>query len=140
VCTSWAQQLLGKAQVERVLIGLGSDWQRTAECSRWIVDPAQRGNHLGGYLMSGIIAAARNLHVKVILGFAGTRALQDRALMSLGWKPVPGFDLIPAPRFKDDLRFIYCDLDQLSQRDSAMADVLQSLLGLRIAEKQTVPA
>ena len=49
--------------------------------------------------------------------------------MSMGWKPVGGFPLIPAPKFNDDLRFIYFDVEKMNRRETQMSLILQLLLG-----------
>jgi predicted GNAT family N-acyltransferase len=127
--TTWAQRLLGKPQIEAVVNSLNSSLVNTGECGRWIVEPEERGKHLGRYLISGVYATARAFHVKTILGLSGTHERQDLAFMSMGWKPVEGFPVIPAPKFNDDLKFIYFDVGRMSQRETEMSHVLQSLLG-----------
>jgi predicted GNAT family N-acyltransferase len=84
---TWAQRLLGKPQIEAVLNTLARSLVHTGECGRWIVEPKQRGKHLGRYLISGVYATARAFNVKTILGLSGTHERQDLAFMSMGWKP-----------------------------------------------------
>ena len=131
--TTWAQSVLGKSQVQEVVNSLESSLGNAGECGRWIVEPEERGKHLGRYLMSGVYATARAFNVKTILGLSGTHERQDLAFMSMGWKRVEGFPLIPAPKFNDDLRFIYFDVGKMNRRETEMSHILQSLLGLHKA-------
>ena len=126
---TWAQTLLGKTRIEHVLNSFASSFVSAGECGRWIVEPEERGKHLGRYLMSGVYATARVLKLKTILGLSGTHDRQDLAFMSMGWKPVEGFPLIPAPKFNDDLRFIYFDVETMNRRETQMSLILQLLLG-----------
>ena len=126
---TWAQTVLGKTRIEHVLNSLASSFASAGECGRWIVEPEERGRHLGRYLMSGVYATARVLKLKMILGLSGTHERQDLAFMSMGWKPVEGFPLIPAPKFNDDLRFIYFDVEKMNRRETQMSLILQLLLG-----------
>ena len=80
--------------------------------------------------MSGVYATARAFHLKALLGLSGTNEKQHLAFMSMGWKLAEGFALIPAPRFNDELRFIYFDVGKMRQRETAMSHILQTLLGL----------
>ncbi len=56
---TWAQSVLGKSQIEEVVNSLESSLGNAGECGRWIVEPEERGKHLGRYLMSGVYATAR---------------------------------------------------------------------------------
>jgi predicted GNAT family N-acyltransferase len=131
--TTWAQSALGKAEIEKVVNSLESSLEDAGECGRWIVEPKERGKHLGRYLMSGVYATARAFNVKVLLGLSGTHERQDLAFMSMGWKRVEGFPVIPAPKFNDDLRFISFDVGKMSRREIEMSHILGSLLGFHKA-------
>jgi predicted GNAT family N-acyltransferase len=137
---TWSQSLLGKASIAKVVNSLESSLGTAGECGRWIVEPEERGKHLGRYLMSGVYATARAFHVKALLGLSGTHEKQHLAFMSMGWKRVEGFALIPAPQFNDELRFIYFDVGKMSPREMAMSHILQALLGLCKAHTYAAPS
>jgi hypothetical protein len=126
--TGFTQSLLGGSRLEEVLHGLGSSTECSGESGRWIVDPDHRGKTLGGELMAGVYAAARWLELRIILGWAGTHDRQDRALMSMGWRPVAGFETFPAPRFDDDVRLLAFDVNRIKPAQAELSGRMRELL------------
>jgi hypothetical protein len=120
---------LGENKLEEILRGLGSSLQLSGESGRWIVDPDHRGRRLGGDLMAGVHAVARWLRLRVILGWSGTRNRQDRALMSMGWRPVAGFLTFPAPQFDDDVRLLSFDVHHMKPVQNDLSSRMANLLG-----------
>ena len=127
---TWVRHCVGRNEVRQVLAEVGSSEAETGEVGRWVVDPRDRGRHLGWFLMSGVHATAQALGLKTIVGLCGTRKHQDRAFFAMGWKPVPGFDTIPAPKFDDDVRFISFDVQAMRTREMEMCRRMARLLSL----------
>jgi hypothetical protein len=129
--THWTHSLLGNGTLDRILADFGSSTELAGESGRWIVDPEHRCGQVGPYLMAGVYAVGRWLGLKTILGWSGTHQKQDKAFSSMGWQPVAGFALFPAPQFEDELRLMYFDLAHMRRVESQRSTVMAQLLDLR---------
>lgn len=128
VNSTWTQDLFGRTQVETTLANLGCALHHAGESGRWIVEPEHRTSGVGRRLMSGVHAIGQVLGLRIILGLSGTRQRQDRALMSMGWSLVPGVEPSPAPKFDDDVKFIYFNVEEMKSAEIESSNMMLNLL------------
>jgi hypothetical protein len=48
--------------------------------------------------------------------------------MSMGWKPVAGFEAFPAPKFDDEVRLMYFDVTRMKTAQDELSRVVGRLL------------
>lgn len=124
------ESLLGHQRLDRLLLEIGTTRAQTGEVSRWIVVPEYRCITLGLRLVAGTWAIGRWLGLQTGIAMVGTRDGQNRALMHIGGRPVPGLELLVSQKFDDELVVLSFDHSRPAKSFATLVDKMAALLEL----------
>jgi hypothetical protein len=126
---SFVVATLGEERIAQLLGKFAALRERTCEASRWVVVPEHR-NGLGARIAMATWAVARRLSLDIAFVLACTSEGQDRALMRLGARPVPGLGTFRREDFLEDGRLLYFDVQRPSDFMRRHMDELPVILNL----------
>lgn len=123
------ESLLGRERFNRLLLEIGATRAHTGEASRWIVVPEHRGPRVGLRLVAGMWAIFRWLGLQTVIAMVGTRDGQNRALMRIGGRPVPGLAPLPSHKFDDEILVLSFDVSRPAKSFAVLIDEMAAPLG-----------
>ena len=138
-CTDqgFCEQLLGPDGLRRLMRTIGCSRNQVWEGSGWAVCQSWRNASIGSQAVAAGFAVAGKLQLPVAIGASGTRYGQLNHVLTMGYREVPGFGLLPAPTLSDDIRLVYGAFTTLRP---AFRDLVDRVAGQLIYETASEPS